>query len=63
MFYAKYAGIEFKKNRCPGHCPVIIGAYYHAAIILTTEVLITDIPEATPAAGGMSDMGSMGGMM
>ncbi len=30
-----------------------------AAMILTTEVLITDIPEATPAGGGMGDMGGM----
>jgi chaperonin GroEL len=37
-----------------------------AAMILTTEVLITDIPEATsamPTGGGMGDMGGMGGMM
>ena len=34
-----------------------------AAMILTTEVLIADIPEATPAGGGMGDMGGMGGML
>ena len=38
-----------------------------AAMILTTEALITDIPEAEPAmpggAGGMDGMGGMGGMM
>ena len=39
-----------------------------AAMILTTEALITDIPEphsAMPAGGGMGDMGmgGMGGMM
>ncbi len=35
-----------------------------AAMILTTEALITDIPEPTPAmpGGGMGDMGGMGGM-
>jgi chaperonin GroEL len=36
-----------------------------AAMILTTEALITDIPEpksAMPTGGGMGDMG-MGGMM
>ncbi len=37
-----------------------------AAMILTTEALITDVPEpaaAMPAGGGMGDMGGMGGMM
>ncbi len=30
-----------------------------AAMILTTEVLITDIPEPKPNGGGMGDMGGM----
>lgn len=37
-----------------------------AAMILTTEALITDVPEDTPPpmpAGGMDGMGGMGGMM
>ncbi len=37
-----------------------------AAMILTTEVLISDVPEPQPAmppGGGMDDMGGMGGMM
>jgi chaperonin GroEL len=37
-------------------------AAYIAAMILTTEALITDIPEpksAMPAGGGMGDMGGM----
>lgn len=37
-----------------------------AAMILTTEALITDVPEETPPpmpAGGMDGMGGMGGMM
>ncbi|QPC82453.1 chaperonin GroEL [Phototrophicus methaneseepsis] len=36
-----------------------------ASMILTTEALITDVPEAEPAmpAGGMDGMGGMGGMM
>jgi len=36
-----------------------------AAMILTTEALITDVPEDEPAmpAGGMDGMGGMGGMM
>jgi len=37
-----------------------------ASMILTTECLITDLPEkekAMPAGGGMGDMGGMGGMM
>ena len=33
-----------------------------AAMILTTEALITDIPEKTPAAPANPDMGGMGGM-
>jgi chaperonin GroEL len=34
-----------------------------AAMILTTEALITDLPEKEGAGGGMPDMGGMGGMM
>ena len=36
-----------------------------ASMILTTEALITDVPEDEPAmpAGGMDGMGGMGGMM
>jgi chaperonin GroEL len=38
-----------------------------ATMILTTEALVTDLPEKAPAAGGgmpdMSGMGGMGGMM
>ena len=30
-----------------------------AAMILTTEVLIADIPEPKPTGGGMGDMGGM----
>jgi chaperonin GroEL len=33
-----------------------------AALLLTTEVLIADQPEAEGAGGGMPDMGGMGGM-
>jgi len=43
----------------------VLNAASIAAMILTTEALITDIPEpksAMPAGGGMGDMG-MGGMM
>jgi chaperonin GroEL len=34
-------------------------------MILTTEALITDVPEEAPPAmpGGMDGMGGMGGMM
>jgi chaperonin GroEL len=36
-----------------------------AAMILTTEALVTDVPEPKPAmpAGGHGGMGDMGGMM
>jgi chaperonin GroEL len=36
-----------------------------AALMLTTECMITDAPEDKPAGGGMPDggMGGMGGMM
>jgi chaperonin GroEL len=34
-----------------------------AAMILTTEALVTDIPEKEPVAPGGGDMGGMGGMM
>jgi chaperonin GroEL len=34
-----------------------------AAMILTTECLVTDVPEEKKAGGGMPDMGGMGGMM
>jgi chaperonin GroEL len=34
-----------------------------AALLLTTEALVTDKPEESPAGGGMPDMGGMGGMM
>ena len=33
-----------------------------AAMFLTTEAVIADIPEEDPAAGGAPDMGGMGGM-
>jgi chaperonin GroEL len=33
-----------------------------ASMILTTEALITEIPEEKPAGGGMDGMGGMGGM-
>ncbi|MCM3611567.1 chaperonin GroEL [Planococcus sp. MERTA32b] len=34
-----------------------------AAMFLTTEAVVADIPEENPAGGGMPDMGGMGGMM
>jgi chaperonin GroEL len=34
-----------------------------ATMILTTETLVTEVPEKTPAAPAMPDMGGMGGMM
>jgi len=34
-----------------------------AGLLLTTEALVTDLPEEKPAAGGAPDMGGMGGMM
>jgi chaperonin GroEL len=33
-----------------------------ASMILTTEALITEIPEENPAGGGMDGLGGMGGM-
>ncbi|GGM39516.1 60 kDa chaperonin [Paraliobacillus quinghaiensis] len=33
-----------------------------AAMFLTTEAVVADIPEENPAGGGMPDMGGMGGM-
>ncbi len=43
----------------------LINASSAAAILLTTEAAVVDIPEPTPptpAGGGMGDMGGMGGM-
>ncbi|MFX3673326.1 MAG: chaperonin GroEL [Paenisporosarcina sp.] len=34
-----------------------------AAMFLTTEAVVADIPEKNPMGGGMPDMGGMGGMM
>ena len=34
-----------------------------AAMFLTTEAVVADLPEPAPAGGGMPDMGGMGGMM
>ncbi|WP_047986092.1 chaperonin GroEL [Ornithinibacillus californiensis] len=34
-----------------------------AAMFLTTEAVVADIPEENPGGGGMPDMGGMGGMM
>lgn len=34
-----------------------------AAMLLTTEAVVADIPEKNPMGGGMPDMGGMGGMM
>ena len=34
-----------------------------AGLMLTTECMITDIPEDKPAAPDMGGMGGMGGMM
>jgi len=33
-----------------------------AALLLTTEALVVDMPEPEGAGGGMPDMGGMGGM-
>jgi len=34
-----------------------------AGLLLTTEAVVVDMPEPEGAAGGMPDMGGMGGMM
>jgi chaperonin GroEL len=34
-----------------------------AGLLITTECMIAEKPEPKPAAGGMPDMGGMGGMM
>ena len=34
-----------------------------AGLMITTEAMISEIPEEKPAGGGMPDMGGMGGMM
>jgi chaperonin GroEL len=34
-----------------------------AGLMITTEAMISDIPEEKGAGGGMPDMGGMGGMM
>jgi chaperonin GroEL len=34
-----------------------------AGLMITTEAMISEIPEDKPAGGGMPDMGGMGGMM
>ncbi len=42
----------------------LLNASSAAAILLTTEAAVVDIPEKeAPAGGGMPDMGGMGGMM
>jgi len=62
--------VDMVEAGVPDPAKVTRGAVENAAsiasMILTTEALITDIPEkepAMPAGGGMDGMGGMGGMM
>ena len=44
-------------------CSALQNAASVAAMFLTTEAVVADLPEKNPMGGGMPDMGGMGGMM